>query len=184
MKVQNPYSIMPLPTFFRRSGRAYSGAWSGSVVNVLAVANIFIATPYIPSKVEKPDQIQMYVAIGDAGFVRIGIYADDGTVWPGAKMFGSAALVTDAPALLTEALVGITLIPGNLYWLASLFNAAPTLTGMRNEDILQCLGYDNASGPIGYGIYEPLVYAALPAIAPKTPALAAIAAPGITLRIP
>jgi hypothetical protein len=184
MRVQNPNNIFPISTYFKRSGRDHSNTYNGSIILVDGVPNVFTAVPYIPSKLEIPDSIRMDIAVGVAGFARIGIYQDDGTIWPGSRLFGSGAIVTDIAVFVTEAIAGITLIPGNVYWIASLFSANPTMRGISNEDILSCLGSDHTGLGNTMIVTEALAYGALPATAPKTPTFGLVHAPCITLHLP
>jgi len=181
--------VLPAPQigareYYTRIGRWYGGSNSNTSSNLTVVANKLYGMPLLVARVQKPDSIGISITTGAVGFVRVGLYSDDGTIWPGSLLADSGALVTDNIALMTAALSGITLIPGNLYWIAALFNATPQVSGYSGGAVPKILGASDATWDTGYFAYETQAYGALPATFPKTPSMQGTGGPSVLLRYP
>lgn len=74
----------------------------------------------------------------------MGIYNDNGSIYPGSLVAGSDAITYSGAtvAAVTGTLAGnITLSPG-LYWLATLSSATPTVRGLPAASIANIIGID------------------------------------------
>lgn len=67
-----------------------------------------------------------HTAAGEATSVfRIGIYADDGTGWPGSLVLDAGTVAMSGAAAVQEVTVSLTLAPG-LYWVGGAVQGSPT----------------------------------------------------------
>lgn len=170
------------------NGRLLSAAvCSTTSTTVAVVANTLICYPLIIDKAVTFTNIKIEVTTNVASTkVRCGIYADNGSCYPGALVAGSDTGEFDTASIgvKTSPDVSITLTPG-LYWLALNANGAPTLRGMSNIAHANILGLDpTALNAIGCGYRDTLAYAALPSTYPASqPILSNNASPFVALLI-
>lgn len=128
----------------RRSGRSYT-SWEWYTSSTMIINRDYIyAIPFVVPVSQSFDQISCYVSTARTnGVLRLGIYEDDGDVYPGDLVVGSAALDGTAIGHKTQAITE-TIGPG-LYWLAILSDGDADL-GVRAIDY-------NSQNPQGwYGI--------------------------------
>jgi hypothetical protein len=184
MKVFNPTPYPPIPIVFRRGGMWHPGTGKGVASPQAVVADKLYAIGCLVGKTINPSAIGIKCTIGAVGFVRLGIYADDYTTWPGALLLDSGAIDTTAAADLWAAIAGITLYPWRLYWLVALFSSTPTIMHLSRDQVEEFCGAVSPGGNTYGGSYEALAYGALPAVAPKTPTFAASYIPNIMLQYP
>lgn len=121
-------------------------------------ANTLYAWPMIISESLTLDTIQAEVTGGVAlSSIRIGIYADDGSCYPGDLVYGSAALSSATNGVKSETLTPSTVLvnPG-LYWLAIVSDNAPAMrswTINSTPNILGIVATMGAANPSqGYSI--------------------------------
>jgi hypothetical protein len=184
MKVQNPVShILPYEAF-RRSNQWYTGIIKGSINIAAIVVDKLYAMPFLSGKVCAPSKISTYINGGGVGNLRLGIYEDDGTIWPGALLFDSGNIDTTLAGAKEANIAGITLYPNKLYWTAVLYSAIVTPYLYDIGFAMDCLGAPTSSNGIQTCVYEAYAFAALPATCPKTPTTAEILFPRIMLKIP
>lgn len=99
------------------------------------------------------------------GEMRVGVYADDGNLYPAARLYGSAALLTTTTGVksvtgLTQALTG-----GTLYWIATVYGVAlPSMRGAAVDNLCPILGSQTNLLPTGLAVgwTVAFTYAALP----------------------
>lgn len=132
--------------------------------NITIVANELYATPY-PIAVERTtSHIAINVTTGAVGKVaRLGLYADNGSCYPGALVGDSGEFSVADIELSTNVFV-YTVGPG-LYWAALLSDGTPTVT---KATYMLILSDRDAAVPSFYGGISKTsyAYAALPATFP------------------
>ncbi|MCK6470879.1 MAG: hypothetical protein L6R28_03955 [Planctomycetes bacterium] len=109
--------------------------------NFAWMADILTATPLVIPKEVTLDQIGIRVATpGTATLSRLGIYADDGNVYPGALLL-DAGTVDVSTAGFKALDISLSLSPG-LYWLATLHNGGVTLKVSTPANQVNVMGHD------------------------------------------
>lgn len=136
---------------------------SFGIGTVVVAVGTLIAIPFPVSRRKDFDRIAFRVTTGGgAGSVaRAGIYADDGSVYPGALVADGGEHVTTSTGVKSST-IAVTLDGGALYWLVYLCGtAAPTIA--TNQRTLILLGFD--SGLANYNVWRTVAqaYGALPA---------------------
>lgn len=166
--------------------RWYSSAVTGVAATTIAPSvNTLRATPFVVSKVTTIEQMALNVtAAGASSNIRVGIYADNGNMYPGALVVdaGSVATATTGVKTYTTGLP-VVLSPG-LYWLACVGNGtAPTIRAIAATGILPVLGLDSGLGTAwGTGWSVAFTFAALPANFTSGGAIQSGGQPGIFFR--
>lgn len=171
----------------RRTGTTADRWYPAGLVAAVAMttgaptANILRAMPLIVGKVTL-DGIAINVTTLTAGNARLGIYNDDGNVYPGSRILDAGAVDTGSAGVKA---IGINqaLQPG-LYWLVIVSNAASTIRALSLTACMPILGVDNTlSVTPGVGWSVAFNYAALPATFPSAAAaIVAIPIPAIFVR--
>lgn len=131
-----------------------------TTVGAQVLANYLFAMPiYIPTTMTF-DQIGFNVWTGAAGHARIGIYADDGNVHPGALIFDSGEIdVTVAGEKIV--VINQTLAAG-LYWLALVSEVAPKTYAYPSTSAFAPRGQNTLSSVNRGSMCVAQAYAALP----------------------
>jgi len=126
-------------------------------------ANQLRAFPFVTELARTVDRIGINVTTLAAGLARVGIYADDGSLYPGSLVLDAGWLDVSATGV-KEATISQALSANTLYWLALVGNVAPTLRCLDITACLALLGLDSGYGTVqGVGWVAALTYAALPA---------------------
>lgn len=123
---------------YRMSGKYHTFGVSGAGISTYNSANRLYAVAFFVPVSQSFDRICCYVSQTAVGNARIGIYADDGTVYPGALIL-DAGTVSLATTGSKEIVIDETLAAG-LYWLVIVGSIAVFLIG-------RSVGYEFA--PIG-----------------------------------
>ncbi len=127
-------------SWYEDSWRHRSGLYYGAQGLLVANQpsnNVLRLAPLFVGRTSAFDQAGLEVtAAGDAGSVlRAGVYADDGTGYPGSLVAELGTLATSAIANVTLA-IALTLAPG-LYWIGGAVqgapSVAPTLRSLDNQ---------------------------------------------------
>jgi hypothetical protein len=148
----------------------YTSPVTGNALSTGApVANRLYAAPLILTKTTTIDQMAISVTTARAGTTpRVGIYADNGNLYPGALVVdaGTQSAATTGVKTYTTGLP-VTLDPG-LYWLAYVTNAtAPTVRSIPTASARPVLGFTSLLGTDGdtvsLGWTVAYTFAALPA---------------------
>lgn len=129
--------------------RWYSASGTGIAPSAASFSiNTLRAIPVVMGKTTTIDQMAINVTVlGASSNARVGIYADNGNLYPGALIVdaGSIATATTGVKTFTTGLP-ITLLPG-LYWLAIVGNGtAPTIRSLAPTGVATVLGLDSALG--------------------------------------
>ncbi|MEA2701756.1 MAG: hypothetical protein QOE22_465 [Candidatus Parcubacteria bacterium] len=127
----------------------YTAEVTGTALTTGApAANTLFAIPFVISKITTIDQMAINVTtLGTGSTPRIGIYADNGNLYPGALVVdaGTQSGATTGVKTYTTGLP-VTLDPG-MYWLAYVTNAtAPTIRTFAVASLVPILGYPSALG--------------------------------------
>ena len=175
---------------FKKTGRYFGSFFTGGTQTTQAIAtvNSLRAFPfYIPLNV-KFDRIAIRVttaATGTTPRVRLGVYQDNGSVYPG-KLALDAGEVSVNTTGIKELTIDLTLKSGKLYWLAFLGQDTTSLAvgAIPSGDALATfLGWDASlagTPPLGYAATQ--TYGALPADYPAGAADWSLPVPLIALR--
>lgn len=132
----------------RFAAGGYYGAYNNALSNTAQATGVLHATPFFVPFTRAFDRILINVATAGVGPVRLGIYGDTGSAYPGGLVLSAGTVDS---AVLGEQLIIISqsLNPG-MYWLAALTetttNAAitsanGTTLGMRNPAAAVAKGY-------------------------------------------
>lgn len=119
---------------FQHIGSTNYSGWYGSFIAcsnptiVSTLKDLLIVTPFILSSTKTIDEIVCEVTVaGTAGSViRMGIYSDNGNVFPGALLIDAGTVAGDTVAVKTI-VINQVMQPG-LYWLAFFHNSFANIT--------------------------------------------------------
>lgn len=124
-----------------------------AAIAAVVVAGTMYAMPFIVTKTTTIDSVAINVTTGGAGSsANVGIYADNGNMYPGALIqdFGSKATTATGVVTFTTGLP-LSLLPG-LYWLAFLCSAtAPAVSGWAVAQCPPMLGSTSVL-TVAYGV--------------------------------
>jgi hypothetical protein len=151
----------------------------------IPAANVLRVTPFIPSRNMTVDRIAALVTSGVTGNARLGIYSDDGNLYPSARLVDSGSLSTSVATVIV-ATVSVALTGGQLYWLAHVHNTASVQwQNSQSSAMPSILGLDNAltRGAVGVGWAATFTFAALPTPYPASAPVLAANALGPTVYI-
>lgn len=165
--------------------RWYTAPVTGTALTTGApTANTLRAIPFPLSETVVLDRIAINVTTLLAGQARLGIYEDNGNMYPGARVL-DAGTVDSGSAGVKAITINQTLQGGKLYWLVIVGNAAPTIRTFAVASMLPLLGFDNTLGTAPGLFYSvAYTYAALPATFPTGAAVGtAVPIPAIFVRI-
>jgi hypothetical protein len=126
-------------------------------------ANVLRALPLATNIKRTLDRIGICVTTLSAGAARLGIYADDGNLYPGNLLLDAGTVDTGGTGV-KEITISQALSANTLYWLALIGNAAPTIRTPPYAACFPILGLDAGYGTaLGVGWSVALTYGALPA---------------------
>ena len=149
---------------YMRTQRYYCGNVNATSFVAFAItANRLYAYPFLVSTdSEDFDRIAFNVtAFVALSHGRCGIYADDGTLYPGDLILDGGEQDTDANGV-KETVIAETLTQG-LYWLAFLSSGAITVRSHVAGDAYPFLGVDNTLGAVSsFSWFVAQAYGALP----------------------
>lgn len=173
---------------FRRIGSTPNRWYCAGQANALALttvaptANNLRALPFFTPKKISLDQIAINVTTLIAGKARLGIYNDDGTVYPGTLLLDGGEVDTGTAGV--KALAISQTLTAKLYWLVHVGNAAPTLRAVATGGLRHILGLDSGLGTApGVGYTATFTYAALPASYPSGATVLTGTCPAIFVRL-
>ena len=127
---------------YLRSGAYHSSQSCGEVTTWSSIADRLYVYPfYVPLRTTF-DRISIHVTAEAAGSARLGVYADDGSIYPGDLVL-DAGTVSVGTAGQKEIEISLMLEPG-LYWLAFMSNVAPSLGAQTDTYCFAPLG---STGP-------------------------------------
>lgn len=152
------------------SGYAKSGTYIINSDYALAAstcamtANQIKAWPFIIRKnVVITEIITEVTVLAAATTYRIGIYADDGTVYPGTLVTGSDVGTYDSSTTGSKSSGAVSLtMNAGLYWLVVNSNGTATMRGIATGGLLTIMGSPDGLNPPNTRYIATLTYAALP----------------------
>lgn len=156
------------------TSRYAAGAIAGTSTSTLTVtADRFYALPFIaPPRAAVVNYGAIGVTTLAAGNVRVGLYSNTSPVnlYPAALLWDSGAISTGTTGAKSGT-PNVTLTPGELYWAAALFDAAPTVRCVVQAAMAPILGHDSVlTNAPQCGYQASLAYAALPSTYPASAA--------------
>ncbi len=164
-------------SYYRRTGTGVPELWYTSLTTGSAIttgaptANVLRAIPFVVPKDVTLDRIAINVSTLKAGLARLGIYEDNGNVYPGALVIdaGEVNTGTAGSKILN---INETLVGNKLYWLVVVGNNNPTVRCLNPAYMVAVLGVPNslAANP-GPGYYKSFTYATLPQDFPTSAAI-------------
>lgn len=172
-------------TRFRKNGGYYGATLHFAITPTtqsISSINSLRAFPFIVTKTQKFDRIAVRVttAGGSGAVARLGIYADNGNLYPGAKILDAGEMSMEGtPPFIREATISVTLKPG-LYWLAVITGGATgtAVAAIAPANAFALEGFDSTlTGTPNLGYAATQTYGALPASYPT-------GAGGWTLNVP
>lgn len=176
------------PDFYRRVGstpnRWYAaGVRAATAATTLAlVANNLRAIPFFVPKRIVLDRIAINVTTLVAGQARLGIYNDNGSVYPGTLVLDAGTVDTGTTGV-KPLTIDLTLEQG-LYWLVITSNAASTVRAIAVASLTAVLGLDSGLGTAwGVAYNVSFTYGALPGTFSGSAAVSTGIQPGIFVRL-
>ena len=169
-------------TRFLRAGR-YHIFPAGTNTTRALTANQLYATPFFTPVARTVTKIAIHVTtLGSGANARLGIYADDGTVYPG-SLVADCGVVSMASTGLKEITgLNITLNANTLYWLCLVPSVAATISAVTAGAHWSLLGYGTALNVVGAAYWRvAFTYAALPATFPAGAAAQTAAVPKVAI---
>lgn len=175
---------------FKRTGNYYGPFLSGGAQTTqsIASANSMRAFPFFVPKTTKFDRIAIRVTTAGTGTTpraRLGIYDDNGNVFPGNLVLDAGEVVVSATGV-KELTIDVTLQGGKLYWLVLIGQDTTSLVVAATAagDIFPIVGYESdLSGTPLSGWAVSQTYGALPATYPTgSPVSWTLSVPLIALR--
>ena len=126
---------------YRRSGKYHGPQAAGGGATAVITANRLYAYPFSVPVTTTFDRIAIQVTTAAAGSARLGIYADNGAIYPGALILDAGTVNTGTTGT-KEIEISQSLSPG-LYWLVFVTNAGPTFGGIDISHSYAPLGHAN-----------------------------------------
>lgn len=175
---------------FRKPGRYFGSFLTGGALTTQAVGSVnsLRAFPFFVPKTERFDRISINVATAGTGTtprVRLGIYADDGSVYPGALVLDAGEIDVSTTGV-KELTIDQKLIGGKLYWLVLVGQdtASLVVNAISAADAIPVSGFDSGlTGTPYLGYAHTQTYGALPASYPTgSPVDWSLPVPLIALR--
>jgi hypothetical protein len=174
--------------YWKHYGTANFESWyttpirNNAFTSFTAASGTQYAIPFPILKGQSTDMIGIYISNAAAGGARLGIYADNGNLYPGNLVIDAGAVTTASTGVRSESCVQ-ALSEGALYWLSLLAGAAYNLNGVASADTLPILGFPNTLN----GTQNPMInvsqaYGALPATFPAGGSILAGVVPLVFVR--
>lgn len=166
---------------YRKVGRYHgaaitTGGWGAQAFG----ANQLYGVPFHVPEDTSFDRIACEITVGVVGNARIGIYRDNGFVYPGALVLDSGAIDTSVVAVATI-IINVTLRAG-LYWLTWLADSNPTIRQVTQLYIISITGAADPTQQPGPIFQIAQAYGALPDPFPVGAGYIWSDSPGIFLR--
>lgn len=132
---------------------------AASLANVNLSTDVLRAMPLVIAKDSKADRLGMAKNSG-SGKIRIGIYKDDGNVYPGDLLLDAGEqtidVIFDIKWTISQSL------PQGLYWIAANADSNPLMLGFNPADAFAFIGMNSAFSGFYSGYTVSQAYGALP----------------------
>ena len=135
---------------YRRAGLYHAGINALLPVPAATAAGVLDMVPFYVPITQTFDRIAINVTTAAAGNARLGIYADSGEVYPGARLL-DAGVVTTGTTGIREMIINITLSPG-LYWTVRQQDATPSLQAISGHGLIALGSADLAAMVTGWRV--------------------------------
>jgi len=166
-----PYDL----SYYRRTGatanRYYTMPMTATNLSATATpaANSLNAHPLVVARGVTLDTIAIKVTTAAGTLARLGIYNDDGNLYPSSLVLDAGTVSTTTTGVKTIT-ISQSLAKG-LYWLAILANGAVYITAVAQADIIPILGVESGLYGPGTEYYIAYTYGALPTTFPASATL-------------
>ncbi len=164
MKQINGVDISQNFIFKRKSGRYHGSSPMSGNTQVAFTANTLYAVPFFIADVTTATSIGVHVTTAAAAKnIRLGIYKDNDSIYPGTLLLDAGTVATDATGV-QEIVINQALGENTLYWLAAISNGTPTISSQISQSFWDLIGLTNAAFNVNIpGMYSyALAYGALP----------------------
>jgi len=146
---------------FRRVGWYHNQPIGAATTTTQAlVANRFYVFPFYVPGTQSFDRIAVYVSTLSAGQIRLGVYEDNGQVYPGTLVVDAGTV--DSGTTGTKTLTISEILTDKLYWTCLIGNSTPTLYGVASTSAYAPLGSAAPGGTNYTGYYKDSTYGSLP----------------------
>ncbi|MDD3813310.1 MAG: hypothetical protein PHZ02_01580 [Desulfocapsaceae bacterium] len=148
--------------------RFYTTPLSGATLTTAGlVANTMVAIPFITPNTINLDEIAINITAGTAGAssTRLGIYIDNGNLYPGSLILDAGTVDSSAAGGggVKTIIINQKLIKSTLYWLVAVSDGTPGLRAASIAATLPILGYPNTLPTTpGVGYAPAFIFAPLP----------------------
>lgn len=163
-----------------------AGLANATALTAAAVtANRLYAVPFVaPTHGGVIDQLALNVTTLAAGNTRVGIYDNVSpmNLCPGLLIVDGGAVSTGTTGVKTFS-VNVNLTAGKLYWMACVFDAAPSVRTISVSGMWAILGLTALGTAPNVGVYYSFTYAPLPSVYSTTPTAMTAAAPALAYRL-
>lgn len=168
---------------FRIPGNYYTNMLTaGRLTSSPAQINRLFAIPFPVPTTQNFDRIALNVSEAAAGMCRLGIYADNGRIYPG-TLVSDVGEVNTGVAGMREITVTLALNAG-FYWLVCLFNTMPSVSGVPIASMIH-FGYRieniNSDPQVGWQVLS-FPYGGLPGSFPINATSVSGVIPAVFLR--
>src|SRR4030042_3995238 len=156
------------PLRYRLAGR-YHSAFPDSNSTLVLTINRLYAIPFMVVDAKTITRIAIHVtSIGSAASARLGIYQDNGSIYPGTLVSDCGIVSMAATGIKEITGLNISLTANTLYWLVLVCNVAATVSALAVVYLNSLLGYPTtALNTVGSSnSYVAFTYGALPASYP------------------
>jgi hypothetical protein len=168
-------------TRFLRAGRYYLfplGDWTTLTLS----ANFLHAVPFFTPVARTATRMAIQVTTAVAGQARLGVYQDDGSVYPGSLIHDAGVVATGTTGFREITALTISLLANVLYWLVITTNANPGISASSAGTLWQILGLGPAlNSPSGNSWRVAFTFGPLPATFPTGASISTTALPRIAL---
>jgi hypothetical protein len=141
------------------------GAYAGSLS---ILASYLYAVPFFTPLARTVTSVAIHVNTAVTGSARLGIYNDNGNIYPGSLVIDAGTVDTGTTGLKEITALNVTLVANTLYWLSFVCSSTPYLAATAAGEYWSLLGYStglNANASAYY--YVSFVYGSLPSTYPS-----------------
>ena len=131
---------------YRKRGLYHFGITANALSAYATAANVIDVLPFYVPEPQSFDRLAIHVTTAGTGLARLGIYADNGDIYPGELVIDAGEVDTSTTGTKAR-IIELTLDTG-LYWIARLQSGTPTIRGVQTAAMI-ALGLDD---PINVGL--------------------------------
>ena len=146
---------------YRRVGLYHAGINAADMSTAATSANNLDMLPFYVPDSQTFDRIAINVTTLSAGSARLGVYANNGAVYPGELIVDAGEVDTGTTGVKWLAINTLTLLPG-LYWLARIQDATPSLRSLFHYAMIPLGSEDLGDSSVVTGYRLARAYGVLP----------------------